>query len=528
MILAGPGAAQFAAVVGVAMALGASGLTSGGVVYAAPKSERSSKSQKSDKKAQSPSDVSSASRAFTRNLQGDLTMESAVRIALRQNPDILKALEEIRRTRGAILEVRAEALPQLTLTSTYDHQAPELIEFGGGGGGGAGALPGAPAPAGMSSVNRSWRVALEVRQLIYDGGRVASALEIAKFTEDISLFQLRDTVDKVIARVRTQFTQVLIRRGLIQVQEESVKLQQDLLSDQKNRFEAGTVPRFNVLRAEVELANVQPSLIRARNAYLVGQLELARSLGLEPDAAGKPTFNAVGNLGMEPRTIALAQFLDIARGRRPFLKAQRMQILSDKEQIKIALAGYKPRVEFRGGGEMRNTRLRDDLDDYINGWFFGVSGSWNIFDGFATAGRVDQARARLESSKISYDDAVRQVELEVQQAYSNLLTARETVRSLGKNVEQALEALRLANERFSAGAGTQLDVLDARVALTRARITELEARGEYNIALAELDRATATDTVYDDPFDDPLAAREKAALGLKPNKKSGAGKNVKP
>jgi len=87
------------------------------------------------------------------------------------------------------------------------------------------------------------------------------------------------------------------------------------------------------------------------------------------------------------------------------------------------------------------------------------------------------------------------------------------VRSQQKNVEQAVEALRLANERFSAGAGTQLDVLNARTQLTQARTTELQARGNYNISVAEFDRAIATDTSYAEPFRDPLIKLEHKILG---------------
>ncbi len=185
----------------------------------------------------------------------------------------------------------------------------------------------------------------------------------------------------------------------------------------------------------------------------------------------------------------------------------------------MALAGYKPRLDANGGYLVRNSRLTDSLDDTVNGWFFGVSGSWDLFDGFATAGRVKQARAILETARVTYDDSVRQVELEVQQAYANLQQARETIQSQQKNVEQALEALRLANERLAAGAGTQLDVLDARVALTRARSTEVEARADYSKALAEYDRATATNTTYDDGFDDPLARKQRVERATRVDKK---------
>jgi outer membrane protein TolC len=151
----------------------------------------------------------------------------------------------------------------------------------------------------------------------------------------------------------------------------------------------------------------------------------------------------------------------------------------------------------------------------VDGWFFGFSGSWNIFDAFATHGQVKQARAALVAARIGYADAVLQVELEVQQAYLNLVTARETIRSQQKNVEQAKEALRLANERLGAGAGTQLEVLDARVALTRAQTTELLARGDYNKALAEFDRAMAMDTIYIESFRDPLEKIERRILGTR-------------
>ncbi len=472
-----------------------------------------------------------------RSFSGDLSLSRAVEIALRQNPDILKALQEIERTRGQVIEVRAQALPHLTANARYDLQDTGLIESGGGGGGGGGfdtgsvtgeaddvrnSLADAFSQQGQGqfgSGDQSWSVTLEVRQVLYAGGQVRAALKIARLTEDNSYWALRDTVDTVIARTRTQFYNVLLARALIFVAEESVKLQEDQLKDQQNRFEAGTVPRFNVLRAEVELANVRPNLIRARNNLLIARLDLAKTLGIEASREGLPPFNVVGDLTAAGRPKELSTALALARERRPFLKVQRQRILIETEQIKVALAGYKPRLDVNGGWLMRNSRLTDQLDDTVNGWFFGVSGSWDLFDGFETAGRVKQARATLETARVTYDDSVRQVELEVQQAYANLQQARETIQSQQKNVEQALEALRLANERLAAGAGTQLDVLDARVALTRARSTEVEARADYSRALAEYDRATATNTIYDDGFNDPLTRKREAERVARAKKK---------
>lgn len=496
-----------------------------------------------------PTEFQAAGRPLVRQVSGNLALAQAVEIALRQNPEILRAIQEIERTRGQIVEVRAQALPQITLTGTYDQQDRRLLQSGGGSAAGASSggsfaglsgvsagqttsqggatgqddqaadlaeiLQGLSQSSGSSSgggsgiQNKSWRVAVEARQAIYAGGQIRAALNIAKLTQDSAYFQLRDTVDRIISTVRTQFYTILLNRALITVAEEAVRLAEQQLTDQKNRFEAGTVPRFNVLRAEVELANEQPGLIRARNDYLLAQFQLAKTLGLDPGPAGKPTFNVVGALAISKRRLDLNDALTVARARRPFLKVQRQTILVEKEQIRVAMAGYKPRLDANAGYEIRNDRTTTELDKEVNGWFFGVTGSWNIFDGFETYGRVKQARARLESAKVNYDDSVRQVDLEVQTAYARLQQARETIESQQKNVESALEALRLSQERLSAGAGTQLEVLDARVALTRARVTELQARSDYSTALAEFDRATATDTVYDDTFRDPLAKAEK-------------------
>ena len=470
-----------------------------------------------------------------RTFSGNLTLDQAVKIALRQNPDLLKQLQEIERTRGQIIEVRAEALPHLLMQASYDQRAKELFEQGGSGGGVSfrSGVSGSDTPqldptlaqilnalggsSSSSSVqNKSWQITMQVNQVLYSGGQVGAAIKIAKFAEDAAYFQLRDTIDQVVAVVRSQFTAVLTNRALINVAEETVRLQEDQLRDQKNRFEAGTVPRFNVLRAEVELANVQPDLIRARNNHLLAEIALAKTLSLAPGPGGKPTFNVTGNLGIAERQLGLQSALELARERRPFLKVQRQQILQQTEQIKVALAGYKPRLDATAGYELRNSRLSEDLDKTVDGWFFGVTGQWNIFDGLATSGRVKQARAQLESARVNYSDSVQKVDLEVQTAYANLQTARETIRSQQKNVEQAKESLRLANERFAAGAGTQLEALDARTALTRARSTELQARGDYNTSLAEFDRATATDTVYAEHFRDPL---EKPARKIAPKAK---------
>ena len=473
-----------------------------------------------------------------------LTLDEAVQIALRQNPLVLTAEQEIERTRGQVIEVRAQALPQISLSATYQQEdrslitggaisgaqstpmpTPQVTTSGGGGATGMAAVrptatatptpsvTGTGASAQQNFVqNKTWVVTMQARQLLYSGGQVGAGIRIAKIAEDQTIFRLRDSVDTVISTVRQQFYTVLVNKALIAVQKQQVTLLESQLQDQKNRFEAGTVPRFNVLQAEVALANAQPALIQARNNYHIAQLQLAKTLGYETRdlPGGQEPFSLTGELNIPAIYTDLAHGLRYARERRPFLKAQRQNILMDVENITVAAAGYKPTVSANAGYTVESNRLSSDLSDTVTGWFFGVQGSWAIFDGFETFGKIKQAKARLEEARVNYEDSVQQVDLEVQQSWANLQQAKETIASQEKTVEQAEEAVRLARERLGAGAGTQLDVLNSTVALNQAQTTELQARLTYNTALAEFERVTAADTKYNESFDDPLTHKRPA------------------
>ena len=182
------------------------------------------------------------------------------------------------------------------------------------------------------------------------------------------------------------------------------------------------------------------------------------------------------------------------------------------EQVHVALGGFLPTVTTSGGGEWVSSPFNSSFHDISKGWVFQLTGSWPIWDSGEVYGKVKQQRALLSEAKITYDDDVRQVELEVQQAYSNLQQNRELIQSQEKNVEQALEAVRLAKARLDAGAGTQLDVLNAQVQLATAESTRLQALFGYNSSLAEFDRVTGAQSVYTESFNNmaPRATRSRA------------------
>ena len=439
------------------------------------------------------------------------TLEEAILTALQQNPTILIARQEIERTKGLFIEMRAAALPQVNATAQFQDLDPHLGHIGG--------VTEQPGTSFINQVGaeRSYTLEIAANQVIFSGGRVPGQISSASFQRDSSYYSFRNTIDLIVATVRQQFYLILLDRALIGVQEESVRLLQSQLQDQQNRFEAGTVPRFNVLQAQVALSNQIPQLITAENNYRISQLQLAKTLGLDfnPKRGDQAPLEAVGELLYIPREMPITQAIVVAKENRPFIKQQKALVLSNNSQVGVARSGYFPQINASAGEEFRSSPLTDNIRAARSGYIFGATGTWAIWDWGATYGRVKQARAILEESKATLDDDVRQVELEVQQAYSNLIQGRELIQSTAKNVEQATEALRLATARLDAGAGTQLEVLDARTQLTTAQSLRLQALYTYNAAVAEFDRATATEVKYSACVDEP-GTRSKLRTAAKP------------
>ena len=432
------------------------------------------------------------------------TLQQAVLTALRQNPDLLRALEEIRRTKGVIIEIRAQALPQIGPSFQWNWTDPNLQginTFGPGAKHDNGAGEGTNQIRNARS-DISYNVKVTGSQLVFNYSTFR-AIRGTFFQRDSAYFALRNTIDQTIANVKTQFYQVIVNRELIVVQEQSVNLLESQLKDQQNRFEAGTVPRFNVLQAQVQLYNQIPQLIAARNSYRISVLQLAKTLGLDfkPSAIVTAPLRAVGSIDYVPRKIDLPVAIEEGKRNRPFLKQQRANVLNQIEQVHVAIGSWLPNVNANGGGEWLSNEFHSQFGDVSKGWLTTVTGSWPIFDSGMAWGKIQQQRAILSQQEITYDDDVRQVELEIQQAASNLLQNRDLIQATEKNLETAAEAVRLAKARLDAGAGTQLDVLNAQVQLTTAQSTNLQALFGYNSSLAEFDRVTGTQSTYSESFD---------------------------
>lgn len=419
-----------------------------------------------------------------------LSLLEALNTALEQNATILKAQNNLNASYGIVVQTRAIALPQLSANGQYKYTQPSAIET----------IP----FAGFQEANQNWNAGFQLVQTIYNGGKLVAALKAARLTKEQALAQYQTSIQDTLLSTRMAYYDALLAIEQITVHEASVKLLENELEDQQRRYKAGTVPRFNVLRAEVSLANERPLLIQARNSYRIAKNNLSNLLGynLPRDVWEDVPLNLSDKLDSAPYEVDLPSAIARALETRTELVALRKGEALEKLGIVNARAGYKPTLQVFAGYNWFNAQYAIPpmtpplaLNQEFQGYDAGAQISWDIFDGLLTRGKVMQARADYEKSQNDLADESRQIELQVRTAYSDFVEAREVLDSQKTVQAEAEEALREARARFDAGTGTQLDVLDAETSLTQARATNVQALHDYDTARAQLERAIGQDMI---------------------------------
>ena len=400
-----------------------------------------------------------------------LDLPTAIGFALQNNFAIRQAKERIRQQEGVVVEVTAREIPNVGANGAFQFNDRSISTT-------------------FPQSDRTWQVSITANQVLFAGGGVRSAVKSAKLAREAAVLALQATVNDALLQVRTDFFNVLLAREKIKVQESNLELLQSQLKTASDRYRAGTVSSFEQLRAEVAVANAQVPLITARNDYRLAIESLRQALGFttntREDATKVPNF--VGTLDFTPVNFDLQSAFDAAHANRPDLQRLAKLTAAQEQSVVTARSGYYPNVSAFGGWALRKGTT-NAFSDSPDGFLAGIQSQWNIFDGRATAGRVAQARSLVEQSRLSLTEAQLAVDVDVRRAFSQWQEASELADSSKKVVEQATEAVRLANARYAAGTSTQLDVLQAQVDLTTARTNQIQAYYTYNVAVASLRNA---------------------------------------
>lgn len=402
-----------------------------------------------------------------------LDLPGAIQFAVENNFDIRQARERIRQQEGLLIEVRAKSIPNAGLSYYYTKFDENRLE-----------------PS-QRLYDQDWAVELTVTQTLFAGGSIHSSIGAQKLRREAALLELRSVINNVFFSVRSKFYAVLLAKKKISVAEQSLALLEEQLKTVLDRYEAGTLSKFDLLRAEVAVANGKPPLIRARNQFRISIEELRQILGFTSVTPGTVTKvpEFLGELTYEPTEIDLSVALESARANRPELQQLGKLEEAAEKNVTAAKGNYWPSFGVGAGYRVKKATADNEIDHTRDGWSAIAQGNWAIFDGRTTAGKVAQARSALAQTKLTTGAQQLAIDVEVRRAHSALQEAAELVTASKAVVEQAAESVRLAKARFAAGTATQLDVLQAQVAFTDASTNEVEALYNHTIALASLRKA---------------------------------------
>lgn len=407
-------------------------------------------------------------------LPKNMNLATALKLAVEHNPDISSAREGIRLQDGVRLEARSSFLPQVAVNGSYSGRSVDRVEGFGT----------------FSPQDQSWTTDLGVSYSLFSGGVNTANLRAAKSSVSAAENRLRAAIDDVLLAATERYFDALLAKGRIGVQEQAIKVLDEQLADSKKRFDAGVGQQFDVLQAEVSLANARPPLVRARSGYKLAVDALRQIIGLDyPDGVDAADIHLNEEWPALSQRETMTSAISKARATRPELAALADEIAAGQQRIVAAKGSALPKVSLDASYGAQSYQFRSDLTDGLTGWTAGLKVSIPIFTGGYTKARVQQAQAQLRQSELAADKRRLSIEGEVRQAWYGWEEAREILDSSQLVVKQAEEALRLAKASFQAGSKTQLEVLQSQLELTRSSLEEVEARHAYHTALARLKRA---------------------------------------
>lgn len=286
---------------------------------------------------------------------------------------------------------------------------------------------------------------------------------------------------------------LIMYRNKTAVAKQTVKDYQGHLDNVTAQYNVGLVSNSDVLGADTSLADAQTDLVKVMNAADLAEASLNKIIAYPVQTA---ITTAENDLQYKPYTVTLEQAKAYAMLHRSALVESAMAVKAAEENLKSAKSGYLPTIDIEAGRGYTDPNGYFGTD--VKSWHVGASATWKLWDGGATQNKIKGAYADLEKAKEANLATVDKVNLAVQEAYLNLRTAEQTIQSTQTAVNEGQENFRIASLRYRAGVGTNLDVLDAELKLTKARNTYVDALYNYNVSISALEQATGI------PIDTPV------------------------
>ncbi|MBR9989841.1 MAG: TolC family protein [Gemmatimonadetes bacterium] len=339
----------------------------------------------------------------------------------------------------------------------------------------------------------AWLAAATVSQPLFAGGRIISGVQIARHAETAAEASLAEARSDIALQVRQSYYGALLAQDAEVIVTASVDLAQEHLERVQLLLETGQASELDAMRAEVELENLRPQLIQARNARELAALNLKRLVNLPIDAPLRLTSSlaAADPALPDPSDILLPSLAEAEPQlvRRAAITAAEQQVEIRREQVSIARGAYLPTVSLQANLARQAFPTGFVPSDWQDDWTVGFVVQWPLFQGLRRGAEVDAAQAQVRQAELQADQLREGVRLEYEQAQGELEQARAQITAATRTVTQAVRVYELTELRYTEGLATQLDVSDARLALQQARMNEANAFHNFYLALARAERA---------------------------------------
>lgn len=396
--------------------------------------------------------------------KGDvLSLQQCIQIALKTHPGVMASTGDLEAARSRVGQAKSDFYPQIGLSAGYSRISP------------------APAAAAsMGGDYNQYSAGVSLSQDLYDFGKTSTKTKIQEFYTVAAGADLMDTEARITHAVKQAYYNVLRAKRGLEVAAETVKQNRRHLDRAEAFFEVGTRPKYDVTASEVNLSNARLNLIKAENALSLSKVNLNNAMG----ATDAVEYEIEDNLAFVKYGVTFEQALSKAYGNRPDMKSAAAKRTAAEKAVEFAGAGYYPVLT----GSAAYNRSAEDFP-LEQSWNAGVTLSFPLFNGFMTKSQVQEARAILKSAKANEDLLRQGIYLDVRQAFLNLRQAEDSIRTAELTVKQATENLDIANGRYAAGVGSPIEVTDAQVLYSNAKLTLIQALSDYKAAVASIEKA---------------------------------------
>ncbi len=390
-------------------------------------------------------------------LAAPLTAEEAVALALANHLDIKKAVNSQQQADEALRSAKGAKGLSIDASNTAYLKT-----------------------AGQSDADNSTDLTLSIP--LYSGGKHEANIDIAKTDVDSAALALAKTRQDVRLAALSAYYDAQQALKTVQVDQESVDNYSRHLDNVRAQYAAGNLPKSDVLRSEVELADAQQALLKAENAYAVAMNKLRDVIRWQRAEA----FELAPDFAYVPWAESQAACVAYAKENRPDLKQAALAIKSAEASVALAKADKRPTVSLSAGLGWQNRLLPKQVDDELQ---VGVMTNWNLYDSQGSAGKINQAQLAVEAAKLEREQQIDSVVLSVKEYYLGLHEAQKRLETSKAAIRLAEEDYFIAATKYRVGAGVLLDVLDAQLALSTARNNYISAQHDYATYKAELENA---------------------------------------